>query len=101
MRRSIEECRPLDGYSCLALVLRKKLDERCRTAGFRPVGDVLRDLDRLQDLEISKDGQQMVLRTPATGVVGPLFKAARDKKGADLRCEPAPGQNAATQHPAR
>ena len=38
---------------------------------------MLRDLDRLQDVEISKDGQQMVLRTPATGVVGPLFKAAR------------------------
>lgn len=64
--------------SFLALVLRKELDERCRTAGFRPEwGDVLRDLDRLQDVEISKDGQQMVLRTPATGVVGPLFKAAR------------------------
>ena len=55
--------------SFLALVLRKELDERCRTAGFRPEwGDVLRDLDRLQDVEISKDGQQMVLRTPATGV---------------------------------
>ena len=40
-------------------------------------GDVLRDLDRLQDVEISKNGQRMVLRTPATGVVGPLFKAAR------------------------
>ena len=64
--------------SFLALVLRKELDERCRTAGFRPEwGDVLRDLDRLQDVEISKDGQQMVLRTPATGVIGPLFKAAR------------------------
>ena len=64
--------------SFLALVLRKELDERCRTAGFRPEwGDVLRDLDRLQDVEISKDGQRMVLRTPATGVIGPLFKAAR------------------------
>ena len=64
--------------SFLALVLRKELDERCRTAGFRPEwGDVLRDLDRLQDVEISKAGQRMVLRTPATGVIGPLFKAAR------------------------
>ncbi len=64
--------------SFLALVLRKELDERCRKAEFRPEwGDVLRDLDRLQDVEISKDGQQMILRTPATGVIGPLFKAAR------------------------
>src|SRR3954469_6046718 len=64
--------------SFLALVLRKELDERCRHAGFRPEwGDVLRDLDRLQEVEICKHGQQITLRTPATGVIGPLFKAAR------------------------
>jgi hypothetical protein len=64
--------------SFLALILRKELDERCRNAGFRPEwGDVLRDLDRLQEVEICKDGQQITLRTPATGVMGPLFKAAR------------------------
>jgi len=64
--------------SFLALVLRKELDERCRKAGLRPEwGDVLRDLDRLQEVEISKDGQQMILRTSATGIIGPLFKAAR------------------------
>jgi hypothetical protein len=64
--------------SFLALILRKELDERCRSAGFRPEwGDVLRDLDRLQEVEIGKDGQQITLRTPAIGVIGPLFKAAR------------------------
>jgi transposase len=64
--------------SLLALVLRKELDERCRNAGSRPeLGDVLRDLDRLQEVEICKEGQQITLRTPATGVIGPLFKAAR------------------------
>src|SRR3954462_11875748 len=64
--------------SFLALILRKELDERCRAAGFRPEwGDVLRDLDRLQEMTISQDGRQMTLRTPATGVIGPLFKAAR------------------------
>src|SRR5215212_10090519 len=64
--------------SFLALILRKELDERCRIVGFRPEwGDVLRDLDRLQEVAISKDGRQMTLRTPATGVIGPLFKAAR------------------------
>ncbi len=64
--------------SFLALILRKELDERCRKVGFCPEwGDVLRDLDRLQEVAISKSGQHMTLRTPATGVVGPLFKAAR------------------------
>ena len=64
--------------SFLALVLRKELDERCRKAGFRPEwGDVLRDLDRLQEVTLSKGSQSMTLRTPATGVLGPLFKAAR------------------------
>jgi len=64
--------------SFLALILRKELDERCRNARFRPEwGHVLRDLDRLQEVQICKDGQQITLRTPATGVIGPLFKAAR------------------------
>jgi Transposase DDE domain len=64
--------------SFLALVLRKELGERCHKAGFRPEwGDVLRDLDRLQEVEICKDAQQITLRTPASGVIGPLFKAAR------------------------
>jgi len=44
--------------SVLALILRKELDERCRTVGFRPAwGDVLRDLDRLQEVTITKDGR--------------------------------------------
>src|SRR5215213_9914710 len=64
--------------SFLALILRKELDERCRKVGFRPEwGDVLGDLDRLQEVTITKDGRAMTLRTPATGVIGPLFKAAR------------------------
>jgi hypothetical protein len=63
--------------SFLALVLQKELFERCRAAGFTPEwGDVLRDLDRLQQVALAKDGQQITLRTPATGTVGPLFKAA-------------------------
>lgn len=76
--------------SFLALVLRKELDQRCRRAGFRPEwGDVLRDLDRLQEVEVSSDGRQIVLRTPATGVIGPLFKAARIALLANIR-EPEP-----------
>ena len=62
--------------SFLALILRKELDTRCRRAGLQPEwGDVLRDLDRLQEVEIDKAGRRMTLRTPSTGVVGPLFKA--------------------------
>jgi hypothetical protein len=62
--------------SFLALVLRKELQDRCRDAGFRPEwGDVLRDLDRLQDVEIDQGGKHVTLRTPATGVAGPLFQA--------------------------
>jgi hypothetical protein len=72
--------------SFLALVLRKELDQRCRRAGFRPEwGDVLRDLDRLQEVAISSDGSQIVLRTPATGIIGPLFKAARIALPANIR----------------
>ena len=63
--------------SFLALVLRKELDARCRKAGFRPEwGDVLLDLDRLQEVKLTKGGQQITLRTPATGTAGALFKAA-------------------------
>ena len=38
---------------------------------------MLRDLDRLQEVTITKDKRAMTLRTPATGLIGPLFKAAR------------------------
>jgi hypothetical protein len=76
--------------SFLALVLRKDLDERCSKAALRPEwADVLRDLDRLQEIEIDKDGRQITLRTPATGVIGPLFKAARIALPANVR-EPEP-----------
>src|SRR5215204_2748766 len=77
--------------SFLALILRKELDERCRRVGFRPEwGDVLRDLDRLQEVAISKDGRQMTLRTPATGLIGPLFKAARIALPPNVRDASAP-----------
>jgi hypothetical protein len=64
--------------SFLALVLRKELQTRCADVGIRPEwGDVLRDLDRLQEVELAKDGKRLVLRTPTTGVAGRLFQAAR------------------------
>ena len=75
--------------SFLALILRKELDARCRTAGLQPEwGDVLRDIDRLQQVVIEKDGRQVTLRTPATGHVGPLFKAARVALPPNIRDHP-------------
>jgi hypothetical protein len=53
-------------------------DARCREAGqHHEWGDVLRDLDRLQEVVIEKDCRQMTLRTPASGLIRPLFKAVR------------------------
>jgi hypothetical protein len=64
--------------SFLALVLRKELDDRCQAADFRPEwGDVLRDLDRLQEVELAKGGTRLILRTPVTGTAGRLFQATR------------------------
>jgi hypothetical protein len=77
--------------SFLALVPRKELDARCRKAGFRPEwGDVLLDLDRLQEVTLTKGGQHITLRTPATGTIGPLFKTAGIALPPNIR-EPAAG----------
>src|SRR6202040_2229538 len=37
--------------------------------------DLLRDLDRLQEIELEQDGKRFLLRTPTTGVAGKLFQA--------------------------
>jgi hypothetical protein len=72
--------------SFLALVLTKELDDRCQAAGFHPEwGDVRRDLDRLQEVEINKDGKRLTLRTPVTGTAGRLFQAARIALPANVR----------------
>jgi hypothetical protein len=72
--------------SFLALILHQALDEKLRRAGLAPEwADILRDLDRLQEITVSKGGQQMVLRTPATGLIGPLFKAAGIALPANIR----------------
>jgi hypothetical protein len=63
--------------SFLALVLRKELDRRCRKVGFRPEwGDVLRDLDRLQQATIEQDGKTWTVRTQADGCAAALLQAA-------------------------
>jgi hypothetical protein len=63
--------------SFLALLLRKELEGRCSAQGFRPEwGDVVLDLERLQEVEVEQDGKRFVLRTPTTGCAGKLFQAA-------------------------
>ncbi len=63
--------------SFLALILRKELDERCRKVGLRPEwGDVLRDLDRLQQATIEQDGKTWTVRTQADGCAAVLLQAA-------------------------
>ncbi len=43
---------------------------------------------RLQEIELNRDGGQIIMRTPATGILGPLFKAAHVALPANIR-EPA------------
>jgi len=63
--------------SFLALVLAKELKDRCAKVGLKPEWDrLIRDLDRLQSGDIERDGRKITVRTPVTGDVGPVFRAA-------------------------
>jgi DDE family transposase len=63
--------------SFLALVLAKELEDRLAQHGTAAEwGDIRRDLDRLQEIELEQDGKRLMLRTPTTGVAGKLFQAA-------------------------
>ena len=62
--------------SFLALLLAKELEDRLRRHGVAAEwGDILRDLDRLQEIELEQDSKRFLLRTPTTGVGGKLFQA--------------------------
>ena len=62
--------------SFLALLLAKELEDRLRRHGVAAEwGDILRDLDRLQEITLEEDGKRFLLRTPTTGVAGKLFQA--------------------------
>ena len=63
--------------SFLALVLQKELADRCRAAGvIVEWGDLIRDLDRLQEATIEKDSKRVTTRTHVQGQVGKVFRAA-------------------------
>lgn len=62
--------------SFLALVLIKELRERLESKNHHlEWDDVLRDLDRLEEVEIEQDGKRFLLRTEAQGCVGDVFQA--------------------------
>jgi hypothetical protein len=62
--------------SFLALLLAKELENRLhRHAVVAEWGDILRDLDRLQEIQLEQDGKRFLLRTPTTGVAGRVFQA--------------------------
>ena len=60
----------------LALVLRKELEQRLERRGWTlEWADVIRDLDRLQEIEIRLDGKSYLLRTETKGTTGKVFQA--------------------------
>jgi hypothetical protein len=62
--------------SFLALILRKELQDRLESNGWSlEWADVIGDLDRLQEVEMSLDGKNYVVRTETKGTVGKVFQA--------------------------
>lgn len=63
--------------SFLALVLMKELQDRLEAKGYSlEWADVIRDLNRLEEIEIEQDGKRFVLRTHTSGTCGKVFQAA-------------------------
>jgi len=62
--------------SFLALLVRKELDERLTAAGVNAEwGDIVRDLDRVEELTVEQGSKRFVLRAQAPGCSGAVFKA--------------------------
>jgi transposase len=62
--------------SFLALVLRKELDERLATAGLDAEwDDIVRDLDRIEEVTVDSQEKRLVLRTDTPGCAASIFKA--------------------------
>jgi hypothetical protein len=86
--------------SFLALVLQKELRDRLAAAGLDVEwAEVLRDLDRLQEVEVEQDGKHFILRTPTTGTAGKLFQTLRVALPPNLR-DAASEPDATTAEPA-
>ena len=63
--------------SFFALLLRAELQQRLAAKGLGDIewAQLLRDLDRLESVDIENDGKHFRLRTEATGVTGKVFQA--------------------------
>jgi hypothetical protein len=62
--------------SFLALLLRKELDERLTAAGVNAEWtDIVRDLDRVEQVTIEQGAKRFVLRPQAPGWAGAVFRA--------------------------
>jgi hypothetical protein len=63
--------------SFLALMLQKELADLCQRHDLVVEwADLLRDLDRLQEATIEKDGKRITTRTAVAGQIGSVFQAA-------------------------
>jgi Transposase DDE domain len=64
--------------SFLALVLRTELENRLAAKGYGDVewAEVVRDLDRVEEVEVETNGKRLLLRSEAVGVAGKVFQAA-------------------------
>lgn len=62
--------------SFLALVLRKVLQDRITAKGWKlEWADIIRDVDKIQEVTVEHQGKSFVIRTEASGVAGKVFQA--------------------------
>jgi transposase len=63
--------------SFLALLLRKALQDRIEAKGWKlEWADIIRDLEKIQEVTIEHQGKRFNIRTEASGVAGKVFQAA-------------------------
>ncbi|NJN36913.1 MAG: IS1634 family transposase [Nitrospiraceae bacterium] len=62
--------------SFLALVLRHELEDRLARKGLGDLewAKIVRDLDRLEEVDVEKDGKRFILRTEVSGVAGKVLQ---------------------------
>ena len=76
--------------SFLALLLSNELFRLCAARDLKPEWQpLLNDLDRLQKVNLHKDGKDITIRTPTAGMVGAVFQAADVALPANIHENPA------------